>query len=162
MLMLHLKGRLGMPLRIRWYNLALFPSQSFNLKYVQHQLHSYGTYRGQKLHHGITWLSTNAQPILYPIHAPFDSLVRAFGFDSRSVNAQKLNWFRVPPLSLVDGDEVEDSVVSDAVHGESQTDGHDGRIDLVRDHVSVASEESIKYQIPKRQCYPSTPWVCRP
>jgi len=56
--------------------------------------------------------------------------VRTLGFDPRSVNAQKFDRLRVPPFSLVDGDEVEDSVVSDAVYGESQTDGHEGRIDL--------------------------------
>jgi len=105
---LYLKGRLVMPLRIRRYNFS----------------------RSQKLHYGITWLSTNTQPILYPVHAPFDAFVRAFWFDSWSVNAQKFNWFRVPSFSFVDGDKVEDSVVSDTVYGESQTNGHGGRIDL--------------------------------
>jgi hypothetical protein len=80
-------------------------------------------------------LSTDTQPILYPVHAPFDALawalLRTFGLDPRSVNAQKFDRFRVPSFSLVDGDEVKDSVVSDAVYGESQTDGHEGRIDLV-------------------------------
>lgn len=130
MFVLHLKRRLGMPFRIRWYNLSLFPQSSFNFKRAQHQTRVYGTYRGQKLHHGITWLSTNTQPILYPVHAPFDALVRAVRFDPRSVNAQKLDWFCIPPFPLVDGDEMEDFAVSDAVYGESQTDGHDGRLDL--------------------------------
>jgi hypothetical protein len=57
--------------------------------------------------------------------------VRTFWLDPLSVNAQKFDWFRVPASSLVNGDQVEDSVVPDAVHGESKTDGHDGRIDLV-------------------------------
>jgi len=52
--------------------------------------------------------------------------VWALGFDPRSVNAQKFDRFRVPTFPLVDGDEVEDSVMSDAVYGESQTDGHEG------------------------------------
>ena len=78
-----------------------------------------GTYRGQKLHYRITWLSTDTQPIFYPVYAPFDALVRAVGLDPLSVNAQKFDWFRIPSFSLVDGDEVEDSVVSDAVYGES-------------------------------------------
>ena len=56
--------------------------------------------------------------------------MRAVGFDPWSVNAQKFDWFCVPPFSLVDGDKVEDFVVSDAVYGESQTDDHDGGIDL--------------------------------
>jgi len=128
---LQLKRRLGMPFRIRWYNLPLFPRKSFNLKRPQHQIHVYGTYRRQKLHHGITWLSTNTQPVLYPIHAPFNALVRVVGFGPWPVNAQKLNWFCVPSFPLVNGDEAEDFVVSDAVHGESQTDGHGGRIELV-------------------------------
>jgi len=97
-----------MPLGIWWYN---FP-------------------RCQKLHHGITWLSADTQPILYPIHAPFDALVRAFGFDSWSVNTQEFDWFCVTSFSLVNGDKVEDSVVSDAVYSESKTDGHGGRTDL--------------------------------
>jgi len=105
---LYSKGRLGMPLRIRRYNFA----------------------RCQKIHYGVTWLSTNTQPILYPIHTPFDALVRAFGFNPRSVDTQKFDWFRVPSFPLVNGDEMEDSVVSDTVYGESQTDGHGGGIDL--------------------------------
>jgi len=114
--MLYLKRRLGMPFRIRRYNVSL----------------------RQKLHHGITWLSTNTQPILYPVYTPFDALMRVIGFDLRSVNAQKFDRFRIPSFSLVDGDEVKDSVVSDAVYGESQADGHDGRIDLVWSHVVEA------------------------
>ena len=63
--------------------------------------------------------------------------MRTLGFDPRPVNAQKFDRFRVPSFSLVDGDEVEDSVVSDAVYGESQTDGHEGWIDLgVKSRVS--------------------------
>jgi hypothetical protein len=49
--------------------------------------------------------------------------------DPRSVDTQKLDWFRVATLSLVDGDEVEDFVIPDAVYGESKTDGHGGWID---------------------------------
>lgn len=85
--------------------------------------------------------------------------MRAFGFDPWPVNAQKFDGFRVPPFSLVNGDKVEDSVVSDAVYGESQTDGHDGRIDLVQDHVLVASAESIK--IFEETAFPSIPGICR-
>ena len=65
--------------------------------------------------------------------------MRGAGFDPRSVNTQKFNWFCIPSFPLVNGDEVEDFVVSDAVYGESQTDGHGGRIDLVWDHVPPAS-----------------------
>ena len=57
--------------------------------------------------------------------------MRALGLDPRSVNAQKFDGFRVPSFPLVDSDEVEDPVMSDTVYGESQTDGHEGRIDLV-------------------------------
>jgi len=56
--------------------------------------------------------------------------VWAFWFDPRSVNAQKFDWFRIPTFPLVDGDEVEDSVVSDTVDSKSKTDGHERRIDL--------------------------------
>lgn len=57
--------------------------------------------------------------------------MRTLGFDSRSVNAQKFDRFRVPSFPLVDSDEVEDFVMSDAMYGESQTDGHEGWVDLV-------------------------------
>jgi len=53
--------------------------------------------------------------------------VWAVWFNPRSVDAQKLNWLRVPSFPLVDGDEVEDSVVSEAVDGQSKADGHGGR-----------------------------------
>jgi hypothetical protein len=127
---LYLEGGLEMPLRVRWYNSSLFPRPGFSFKRTQHQARMYGTYRRQKLHHGITWLSTDAQPILYPVHAPFDALMLVVGFDPRSVNTQEFDRFRVPSLSLVDCDKVEDSVMSDPMYGESQTDGHGGRNDL--------------------------------
>ena len=57
--------------------------------------------------------------------------MRVFGSDPLSVNAQEFDGFRVPSFSLVDSDEVEDSVISDAMYGESQTDGHEERIDLM-------------------------------
>lgn len=72
------------------------------------------------------------------------------GLDSRSVNAQKFDRFRVPSLPLVDGDEVEDFVMSDAMYGESQTDGHEGWIDLVWDHVLAASAR-VDQNIPPLQ-----------
>jgi hypothetical protein len=107
----------------------------------------YRTYRRQELHHGITWLSTDAQPILYPVHAPFDALVRVVGFDPRSVNTQEFDGFRVPPLSLVDCDKVKDSVMSDAMYGESQTDGHGGRIDLCVVTCHPSSRSNSQYSL---------------
>lgn len=55
--------------------------------------------------------------------------------DSGSVNTQKFNWFRVSTFSLIDGDEMEDSVVSEAVDGQPKADGHDGRVEIGRAHV---------------------------
>ena len=90
----------------------------------------HGTYGCQKLHHRIARLSTDTQPILYPIHTPFHTLVWGFEFDPGSVNTQEFDRFRVPTFSLVDGNEVKYSVVSDAVYGESKTDSHEERIEV--------------------------------
>jgi len=120
-----------MPLRIRWYNFSLFPRPKFKLQNANEapssRVRDIPSSKASQPNHS---LSTNTQPVLYPVHTPFNALVWGFWFDPRSVNAQEFDWFRVPALSLVDGDEMEDSVVSYAVDGESKTDGHEGRIDL--------------------------------
>ena len=38
------------------------------------------------------------------------------------------NWFGVPTFPLVNSNKVKDSVVSEAMDGESKADGHDGRV----------------------------------
>ena len=91
--------------------------------------------------------------------------MRAFGLDPRSVNAQKFDRLRVPSFSLVDGDEVEDSVVSDAVYGESETDGHEGRIDLgVRSRVDGIRRVDQNIRFPRAgvpmMSIPG-PWICK-
>ncbi len=59
------------------------------------------THHLQQLRHRFAGSSTDVKPVLYPLHAPFDSLRALARLESRVVDTEELNGLRVPPLPLV-------------------------------------------------------------
>lgn len=84
------------------------------------------TYHLQQFRHRFTGRSTDVEPVLYPLHAPFDNFRVLAGLETRIVDTEELDGLHVPSLSLINGDNMEDAVVGDAVDGHPYPDGHGG------------------------------------
>jgi hypothetical protein len=87
------------------------------IKYNVTEQHS--TYEGQQSHNRATRLRPSSQIVLYAIDRPLHTLLRVCITRSWIVYAKQLQRLRVSPLLAVDGDEVEELVMADAVHGET-------------------------------------------
>ena len=84
------------------------------------------TYHLQKLRHSFTGRRSDLEPVLYPLRAPFDGFCRLAGLETRVVDTKELDGLCVPPLSLVDGDEMKYPVIPNAMNGHPQSNSHGG------------------------------------
>ena len=116
------------------------------------------TYHLKQLRHRFTGSSTDVEPVLYPLDAPFNGLRVLSRLETRVVDPQELDGLCVSPLSLVDCDYVEDTIVADAVNGHPEPDSHGRKRCSVRSEGEMLSRVA-RTEISRRSRRPGRP--CR-
>lgn len=85
---------------------------------------SKGAYHSEEFNSRFTGLSTNTKPILYPSSAPLYCFRRLTQLDFRTVNSKCLDWFGITSLLWVYGHNMEELVVSGAMHRKANSYDH--------------------------------------
>lgn len=85
------------------------------------------THHLEQFRHRFAGRSTDVEPVLYSLHAPLDCLCVLLWIRAGVVGTEKLDGLRVPPLTLIHGDNVKYAAVSEAVNGHAYADSHEAR-----------------------------------
>lgn len=82
------------------------------------------THLRQQPHNGLARLRADVQPVLYTLYRPLYRLRACVWVCRGPEDTERFDGPCVAPLAQIDGNEVKDTVMANAMHGETQSDGH--------------------------------------